>query len=134
VGWYFADWLWSVRGWLDWGLGGAGMRRGRRDANACAVGDTIDGWTVEAFEPDRRLRLSADFRLPGRGWLEFEVTPLDGGKRSAIRQTATFDPRGVLGRAYWYSVLPLHHLIFRGMLEQIARRAVPGRTASTRPA
>ena len=74
----------------------------------CAVGDVIDGWTVEAYEPDRRLRLSADMKLPGRGWLEFEVTPLDGGRRSTIRQTATFDPRGLLGRAYWYAILPLH--------------------------
>jgi uncharacterized protein DUF2867 len=98
------------------------MSRGRRDADICIVGDTIDGWTVEAYEPDRRLRLSADLKLPGRGWLEFEVTPLDGGRRSLVRQTATFDPRGVLGRAYWYAVLPVHAILFRGMLRQIATR------------
>ena len=70
------------------------------------MGDAIGGWTVEAYEPDRRLRLSADLKLPGRGWLEFEVTPLDGGRSSRIRQTATFDPLGVLGRIYWIATLP----------------------------
>ena len=99
------------------------MRRGRRHPEECAVGDVVDGWTVEAFEADRRLRLVADFRLPGRGWLEFEVTPLDGGRRSRVRQTAIFDPRGVLGRLYWYAVYPLHALIFRGLIRAIARRA-----------
>lgn len=99
------------------------MSRGRRDADACAVGDTIDGWTVDAFEPDRRLRLSADLKLPGHGWLDFEVTPLEDGQRSMIRQTATFDPRGWMGRAYWYAILPVHNLIFGGLLERIARHA-----------
>ena len=108
TGWYFGNVLWSVRGWLDRWLGGVGMGRGRRDPDACVVGDAIDGWTVEAYEPDRRLRLSADLKLPGRGWLEFEVTPLDDGTASTIRQTATFDPRGLLGRAYWYAILPIH--------------------------
>ena len=126
TGWYFGDLLWRARGWLDAMTGGVGMSRGRCHADRCAVGDAIDGWTVEAFEQDRRLRLSADMRLPGRGWLEFEVVPLDGGARSLIRQTATFDPRGLLGRAYWYAILPLHELIFRGMLHRIARRAEHG--------
>ena len=84
------------------------MNRGRRDPDGCAVGDTIDGWTVDAYEPDRRLRLVGRPEAAGRGWLEFEVTPLDGGERSRIRQTATFDPRGLLGRAYWYAILPVH--------------------------
>lgn len=122
TGWYFGNVLWHVRGWLDRWLGGVGMTRGRRDPDACAVGDTIDGWTVEAFEPDRRLRLSADLKLPGQGWLDFEVTPLDAG-RSMIRQTATFDARGLTGRAYWYAILPVHNLIFGGLLERIARHA-----------
>jgi ligand-binding SRPBCC domain-containing protein len=91
-----------------------------------ALLDVIDGWTVEGYEADRRLRLSADLMLPGRGWLEFEVAPLDGGQRSMIRQTATFDPRGLLGRAYWYAVLPVHALMFRGLLRHIARRATNG--------
>ena len=123
TGWYFGNFLWRARGWLDRGLGGVGMTRGRRDAESCVVGDVIDGWTVESYEPDRRLRLSADFKLPGRGWLEFEVTPIDA-TRTCIRQTATFDPRGLLGRAYWYGSLALHALMFRGMLARIASRAV----------
>jgi uncharacterized protein YbjT (DUF2867 family) len=122
TGWYFGNLLWKARGWVDRRLGGVGMHRGRRDADSCAVGDTIDSWTVEAYEPDRRLRLSADLKLPGRGWLDFEVTPLDGG-RSLIRQTATFDPRGLLGSAYWYAIYPFHSLIFRGLLRRIAQRA-----------
>ncbi|HEX6976413.1 MAG TPA: SDR family oxidoreductase [Vicinamibacterales bacterium] len=123
AGWYFATFLWRLRGWMDRMAGGVGMDRGRRDCETCRVGDPIDGWTVEAFEEPRRLRLSADMRLPGRGWLEFTVTPLEGGTASRIEQTATFDPRGLLGRIYWYAVLPLHELIFRGMLRQIVRRA-----------
>ena len=126
TGWYFGTLLWSARGRVDHWFGGVGMSRGRRDAEQCVVGDFIDGWTVEACEPERKLRLSADIRLPGRGWLEFEVTPLDEGRRSTIRQTATFDPRGILGRAYWYAVLPIHGLLFRGMLRQIAQRAERG--------
>ncbi|HZJ32698.1 MAG TPA: SDR family oxidoreductase [Vicinamibacterales bacterium] len=126
TGWYFGNVLWRARGWLDRGFGGVGMSRGRRDPDVCAVGDTIDGWTVEAFEPDRRLRLSADLKLPGHGWLEFEITPLDDGRRSMIRQTATFDPRGWMGRVYWYAILPVHNLIFGGLLERIARHAADG--------
>jgi uncharacterized protein YbjT (DUF2867 family) len=124
AGWYFGNALWQLRGWLDVLVGGVGMRRGRRDPDQCRVGDVIDGWTVDAFEPDRRMQLVADLKLPGRAWLEFDVTPLDGGRRSAIRQTATFDPRGLLGRAYWYAVLPIHEWMFRGLLRQIAARAV----------
>ncbi len=123
TGWYFGRLLWSARGWIDRRLGGVGMTRGRRDAESCAAGDVIDGWTVEAYEPDRLLRLAADIKLPGRGWLEFEVTPA-GATRSQIRQTATFDPRGLLGRAYWYGSYPLHAVMFRGMLaaHRAARR------------
>jgi hypothetical protein len=123
TGWYFGNMLWAVRGWMDRLVGGVGMRRGRRDADACAAGDTIDGWTVEVYEPDCRLRLSADLKLPGRGWLEFEVAPLENGTKAAIRQTATFDPRGLLGLAYWYAILPIHNLMFGGMLDRIAREA-----------
>lgn len=122
AGWYFGTPLWRIRGWLDRLAGGVGMGRGRRDCDDCRVGDAIDGWTVDAYEPDRRLRLAADLKLPGRGWLEFEVTPLDRG-RSRIRQTATFDPVGLLGRVYWYAIAPVHALIFAGLLRRIAQRA-----------
>lgn len=121
-GWYFLNLLWRIRGAMDRLAGGVGMSRGRRDQDGCAVGDVIDGWTVEAFDPDHLLRLSSDWKLPGRAWLEFEVTPLDGGSRSSLRQTATFDPRGLLGRAYWYALVPIHGLLFQGMLDRIARR------------
>ena len=130
TGWYFGTWLWRARSVLDRVLGGAGMRPGRRDAEQCVENDLIDGWRVEAWEPDQRLRLSAGLKLPGRGWLEFEVMPLDEGRRSLIRQTATFDPRGILGRAYWYAVLPLHRLMFRGMLKRIAERVERGERAA----
>ena len=122
TGWYFGNLLWALRGAMDRLVGGVGMGRGRRNADDCQAGDVIDGWTVEAFEANRLLRLSADMRLPGRAWLEFEVTPLDAG-RSRIRQTALFDPRGLLGRAYWYAVLPVHAVMFRGMLRHLAARA-----------
>jgi len=128
-GWYFLNALWRLRGALDTWFGGVGMRRGRRDPDLCAVGDFIDGWTVEAFEPDRRLRLSSDWKLPGRAWLEFVVTDVDG-RRSSVRQTATFDPRGLFGRAYWYALVPIHAVLFRGMLERIARRAAVSSSAS----
>jgi uncharacterized protein YbjT (DUF2867 family) len=123
-GWYFLNLLWRIRGWMDGWMGGVGMRRGRVDPDVCGTGDVIDGWTVEAFEPDRRLRLSSDWKLPGRGWLEFAVTSLDDEQRSQIRQTAAFDPRGLLGRAYWYALVPIHSLLFRGLLDRIARRAL----------
>ena len=123
-GWYFLNLLWRIRGWMDGWMGGVGMRRGRLDPDVCGTGDVIDGWTIEAFEPDRRLRLSSDWKLPGRGWLEFEVTAMDDGQHSRIRQTAAFDPRGLLGRAYWYALVPIHSLLFRGLLDRIARRAL----------
>jgi hypothetical protein len=97
TGWYALHWLWHVRGAIDVVLGGVGMRRGRRDPDALQVGDTIDCWRVEAYAPNRLLRLAAEMRLPGRAWLEFAIT--GDGHTSMIRQTATFDPRGVLGRA-----------------------------------
>ena len=118
TGWYYANWLWRLRGAMDLLAGGVGLRRGRRDPEDLRVGDTVDCWRVDLLEPGRRLRLAAEMRLPGRAWLEFEVTGDSHG--STIRQTATFDPVGLLGRAYWYSVFPLHQLIFEGMLKGIA--------------
>jgi len=85
------------------------------------VGDALDWWRVEAYEPDRRMRLLAEMRLPGRGWLEFEVLPTEGG--SIIRQVATFDPVGLGGLLYWYCIYPIHGLVFGGMLRGICRRA-----------
>lgn len=121
TGWYCTNWLWRIRGLLDLSVGGVGMRRGRRDPVNLRVGDAVDFWRVEAFEPERRLRLAAEMRLPGRAWLEFEVSEHEG--KSRIRQTALFDPVGLPGLAYWYALYPLHQLVFRGMLKGIARAA-----------
>jgi uncharacterized protein DUF2867 len=121
TGWYYATWLWRLRGFLDLIVGGVGLRRGRRDATALRVGDALDWWRVEAIEPDRQLRLFAEMRLPGRAWLEFAVEP--HGEGSTIRQTAIFDPVGLGGLAYWYITYPLHRLIFSGMLKAIAASA-----------
>ncbi len=121
-GWYSANALWILRGWLDLLVGGVGMRRGRRHPDQLRVGDVVDCWRVEALEPDRRLLLSAEMRLPGRAWLEFSVAPEGGG--ATIRQTASFEPVGLLGLAYWYSVWPLHQWVFEAMLRAIAKRAL----------
>lgn len=121
-GWYHADWLWKLRGLMDLMVGGIGIRRGRRDAEILRVGDTVDWWRVEAFEPARRLRLVAEMKLPGRAWLDFEVDEAGPG-RSRIRQTAIFDPVGLAGLAYWYAVAPFHNYVFGGMLEALAAAA-----------
>lgn len=122
-GWYYAQGLWRLRGWLDLLAGGVGMRRGRRDPLRLAEGDVLDCWRVEFVERGSRLRLAAEMRMPGRAWLEFEVQSGPGGEGSRIRQTATFDPLGLTGLAYWYAVWPLHQLVFAGMLKGLARKA-----------
>jgi len=121
TGWYWGDWLWRLRGLVDLVAGGVGMRRGRHDPEQLAVGDALDWWRVEAIEPDRRLRLVAEMKLPGRAWLEFEVTPYGDG--ATIQQTAIFDPVGLAGLAYWYGIFPLHELVFARMLRGIAQAA-----------
>ena len=121
-GWYFATWLWRIRGAVDLLMGGVGMRRGRRDPEALVVGDALDFWRVEAYEPGRRLRLAAEMRVPGRAWLEFEVVPSAEG--SDVHQTAVFEPAGLFGFLYWYVLLPVHALIFGGLLRAIGRRAL----------
>ncbi len=125
-GWYAHDWLWRLRGFLDLLLGGVGVRRGRPDPEELTVGDALDFWRVEAYEPGRLLRLRAEMRLPGRAWLEFEVKPVAGG--ATIRQTALYDPVGLGGLMYWYLVYPLHRVVFAAMLAEIAKRASAVRT------
>jgi uncharacterized protein YbjT (DUF2867 family)/tryptophan-rich sensory protein len=129
TGWYYGNWLWRLRGWLDLLVGGVGMRRERRDAVDLRVGDPVDCWRVESLEPNRRLRLVAEMKLPGRAWLEFEVEPTSKG--SLIRQTAIFDPVGLTGLAYWYTIYPLHKFVFSGMLNGIAMTARHSTTATT---
>ncbi len=125
TGWYRYNWLWRLRGFLDLLVGGPGMRRGRPHPFLLKTGDTVDFWRVEEFEPNQRLRLYAEMKLPGRAWLEFEVVP--DGEETIIHQTAIFDPIGWFGRAYWYGIYPLHHLIFGGMLKAIGRAATTAR-------
>jgi uncharacterized protein YbjT (DUF2867 family) len=132
TGWYYAEWLWDLRGFLDLLAGGVGDRRARRDPEDLRVGDTLDWWRVEAYEPNRLLRLWAEMKVPGRAWLEFEVTP--DGDGSIVRQTALFDPVGLAGLAYWWLVYPLHQLVFRGMLRAIAREAIRSRPAANETA
>jgi len=122
TGWYYGNQLWRLRGLLDLAVGGPGLRRGRRDPERVSPGDTLDFWRVEAVEPGRLLRLAADMQLPGRAWLQFEVSAKNGG--STIRQTALFDPVGLGGLLYWYGLWPVHRLVFanaRGMLQRCER-------------
>jgi uncharacterized protein YbjT (DUF2867 family) len=123
VGWYYGDWLWQLRGFLDQIAGGVGIRRGRRDQERTAIGEVIDFWRVTDYVDDRYLLLSAEMKVPGRAWLHFEVKPVGG--RTRIRQTAIFDPAGLGGILYWYALYPIHRLVFSGMLRGIVQ-AIPG--------
>ena len=116
TGWYYANWLWRIRGLLDKIIGGVGLRRGRTSPEHIHSGDTLDFWRVLLADREAgRLLLYAEMRLPGEAWLEFRV---DGDKLS---QKATFRPKGVLGRLYWYLVLPFHFFVFEGMITALAR-------------
>ncbi|MEE4215713.1 MAG: SDR family oxidoreductase [Bacteroidales bacterium] len=114
-GWYYANWLWGLRGFLDKILGGVGLRRGRRSRTDISAGDALDFWRViYADKNEKRLLLFAEMKLPGEAWLEFRI------EDKILYQTATFRPLGLWGRIYWYSVLPFHGPIFRGMVNRIA--------------
>lgn len=115
TGWYYADFLWRIRGFLDKLFGGVGLSRGRRNLNILNAGDSVDFWRVlYADKEKKRLLLFAEMKLPGEAWLEFEV------KNGVLHQEATFRPLGISGRLYWYSVFPFHGLIFNGMLKKLA--------------
>ena len=120
-GWYGLNWLWRVRAWMDRLAGGPGSR-GRRDPESLGYGEALDFWRVSAIEPDRRLSLGAEMKVPGDAQLDFEIEPAGLG-RCVLRQSAVFQPRGTLGVLYWYAVLPFHHFVFRGMLRGIEREA-----------
>jgi uncharacterized protein YbjT (DUF2867 family) len=121
TGWYAVNWFWSFRGLVDRLGGGVGLRRGRRDPQRLRAGDALDFWRVESVQSGRLLRLSAEMKMPGRLWLQFEV---DGGeRRTAVRQTTIFDPAGYVGRAYWYLLYPVHRWVFGRMLRGISRAA-----------
>ncbi|NNE25860.1 MAG: SDR family oxidoreductase, partial [Saprospiraceae bacterium] len=116
TGWYYADWLWKIRGYLDKIVGGVGLRRGRTNLNSINPGDAVDFWRVLYADKDEgRLLLFAEMKLPGEAWLEFKIV------EDELIQTATFRPLGLWGRLYWYSVLPFHGIIFNGMLKKLTK-------------
>ncbi|HSW55178.1 MAG TPA: SDR family oxidoreductase [Ignavibacteriaceae bacterium] len=119
-GWYYGDWLWHLRGFLDKIAGGVGLRRGRTNKNEVHTGDTLDFWRVLAADKqNKRLLLYAEMKLPGEAWLEFKI--VEKNHKNFLQQTATFRPKGLLGRMYWYSVLPFHYFVFDGMAENIIK-------------
>ncbi|MCX7550320.1 SDR family oxidoreductase [Xanthomarina sp. F2636L] len=114
TGWYYGNYLWKIRGYMDKLFGGIGLRRGRTHISELNVGDALDFWRVIfSDKKERKLLLYAEMKLPGEAWLEFKIE--DG----LLKQTATFRPRGLAGRLYWYSVLPFHGFIFRGMINKL---------------
>ncbi|MDG1477568.1 MAG: SDR family oxidoreductase, partial [Vicingaceae bacterium] len=113
-GWYYANWLWRFRGFLDKFAGGVGLRRGRTSSTNLNIGDALDFWRVLYSNKDEgRLILYAEMKLPGEAWLEFKII------EEKLYLTATFRPLGLLGRLYWYSVLPFHGFIFQGMINKL---------------
>jgi hypothetical protein len=121
VGWYYADWLWVIRGAIDRALGGVGLRRGRRHPEQVAVGDAIDFWRVEEYSP-HHMRLRAEMKVPGRAWLEFQIRDNADSGRDLV-QTAYYEPRSFWGKLYWYALIPIHFFVFRGMARGIVRWA-----------
>jgi len=117
-GWYYADWLWHIRGFLDKLVGGVGLRRGRTNKNEIHTGDTLDFWRVLAADKqNQRLLLYTEMKLPGEAWLEFKI--IENSKKSLLQRTATFHPKGLHNRLSWYSVLPVHYFVFNGMAENL---------------
>lgn len=117
-GWYYGNWLWKLRGYLDKLVGGIGLRRGRTRVGSIEAGDALDFWRVLVANRDkRRLLLFAEMKLPGEAWLEFNIKKRNG--QYILCQTATFRPFGIWGRLYWYGVLPFHFFVFNGMIDNI---------------
>ncbi|QIL77564.1 SDR family oxidoreductase [Hymenobacter sp. HDW8] len=135
-GWYKVDWLWRVRGLLDKFAGGVGLRRGRRSPTDLRAGDQLDFWRVlVADRPGRRLLLYAEMKLPGEAWLQFRIVPDEATGGHRLEQLAAFRPRGLAGRLYWYSLVPFHFIIFKGMVENIVQYgAAPGMPIVAEPA
>lgn len=121
-GWYYMNWAWVFRGFIDRLIGGVGLRRGRRHPEDLRVGEALDFWRVEAVEPNHLLRLRAEMKVPGKAWLQFEVVPRET-HQVLLSQTAFFAPKGLMGWLYWVVLYPLHALIFSGLIDQIAKRA-----------
>ena len=118
-GWYYADSLWKMRGYIDKLFGGVGLRRGRTHPFKIYEGDALDFWRVIlADKENKRLLLFAEMRVPGEAWLQFDIDD-----ENVLHQTATFRPKGLWGRLYWYSMLPFHYFIFSGMIHNIANKS-----------
>ncbi len=116
TGWYYGTWLWRLRGVIDKLMGGVGLRRGRTNPDTIRPGDALDFWRVLlADQNKKRLLLFAEMKLPGEAWLEFSID-----HENYLHQKATFRPRGVSGRLYWYIMLPFHYFIFNGMINNVA--------------
>jgi hypothetical protein len=130
-GWYAGDILWRIRGWMDQMVGGPGLRRGRRHAEDVEFGEALDFWRVVGIERGRSLLLHAEMKLPGTARLEFHLDPIEDGSSTRLTMTASFRPKGLLGILYWYSVVPLHRLVFGGMLKGIKRAAEAGEVRTT---
>ncbi|PTB94247.1 DUF2867 domain-containing protein [Marivirga lumbricoides] len=125
-GWYYWNFLWKIRGYMDKAVGGVGLRRGRRSPDHLVAGDSLDFWRVlVADKKEGRLLLYAEMKLPGEAWLEFRFSREEGENK--LTQTATFRPHGLLGRLYWYSVYIFHEFIFNGMLDKIINYKEPGK-------
>ncbi len=120
VGYYYANWLWKIRGLIDRFSGGVGLGRGRRSSPTLYPGDVIDFWRILALKPGEQLLLVAEMKLPGKATLSFKLTENDQGN-TTLQQTARFLPRGLLGMLYWYAVTPFHFFVFDGMLRGIAK-------------
>ena len=131
-GWYSAKYLWSLRGWMDRLVGGPGIRRGRLHPDRLGYGEALDFWRVVGIERDKSLLLRAEMKLPGIAVLEFSIQP-NRANGCNLKQNAKFQPKGLLGLLYWYSVLPFHHFVFRGMLEGIKTQAEKISTGQERP-
>ena len=115
-GWYYGTILWRIRGYIDKLFGGIGLRRGRTSLTELNAGDALDFWRVIfADKAQKKLLLYAEMRLPGEAWLEFKI------EDNKLKQTATFRPRGLWGRLYWYFVLPFHGIIFSGMINRLVK-------------
>ncbi len=120
-GWYYGDFLWVVRGWMDMLAGGSGIRRGRRHPEQLYPGDALDFWRVLEVDAPNRLVLVAEMKMPGEATLEFRIARTEDGE-TELRQISTFLPRGLYGIGYWWAFYPFHVWLFRGMLQSIAER------------
>ncbi|WP_109299459.1 SDR family oxidoreductase [Aquimarina sp. AU474] len=117
AGWYYGNWMWKIRGYIDKFFGGVGLRRGRTHTDKIFSGDALDFWRVlVADKENKRLLLYAEMRVPGEAWLEFDID-----ENNILHQTATFRPKGIWGRLYWYTMIPFHYFIFGGMIRKIGR-------------